>query len=282
MGGLLWVEVWFSSQHTTNNARPTRFGMLESTVTLFALVLTRLSGLLVTGGFAYGHASIPIKVRGLIAIALAMLVTPTLFGTFVPPPSTVIDLAWLMIAELSVGATLGVGLAVLLGGLELAGDVIDQQAGFALGQVFNPSSGGMSTQTGTFLVTVMTVVLLAVEPYGIEEQMLGGVLETFRVIPPGQAAFSPEIAETIVGLAHQGIVLAVKVAAPLIAVASLVTVALGFLGATVPQINVLVLGLAVRAAASLFVLVFTVGPAGDVLIGIATETIDGLVGMMLR
>lgn len=211
-----------------------------------------------------------------------MLVTPTLIGTIVPTPSTVFDLAWLLLAELAVGATLGMGIAILLGGLELAGDVIDQQAGVSLGQVFNPASGEMSTQTGSFLVTVMTIVLLAIEPFGIEEQMLSGVLETFRVVPPGQAAFSPEIAETLIGLAHQGIVLAVKVAAPLIAVASLVSVALGFLGATVPQVNVLVLGLAVRAAVSLIVLVFSIGPASDVVIEATTSLLENLTAMLLK
>lgn len=256
--------------------------MFEPTVTLFALVLTRLSGLLVTGGFVFGHGGIPVKIRGLIALSLAMLVTPTLLGTFVPPPSTVLDLAWLIVGELTVGATLGIGLAVLLGGLELAGDVIDQQAGFSLGQVFNPASGEMSTQSGTFLVTLMTVVLIAVEPFGIEEQMIRGVLETFRVIPPGEASFSPAIAEIIVGLGQQGIVLAVKVAAPLIAVASLVSVMLGFLGASVPQVNVLVLGLAVRAGVSLFVLMVCVGPASELVIDAADGVLSMLMGALLE
>ena len=248
--------------------------MFESTATLFALVLTRLSGLLVTGTFVFGHSGVPVKIRALVALALAMLVTPTLTGTFVPTPSTVFDLAWLVAGELAVGATLGVGLAALMGGLSLAGDVIDQQAGVSLGQVFNPASGDMTTQTGTFFVTVMTAVLLAVEPFGIEEQMVRGLLDTFETIPPGGASFSPSVAEVLISLGEQGIVLGLKVAAPLIAVASLVSITLGFLGASVPQVNVLVLGLAVRAAVSLFVLVFCIGPTGDLMIEAMTSALD--------
>lgn len=256
--------------------------MLESTITLFALVLTRLSGLLVTGTFVFGHSGVPVKVRGLIALALATLVTPTLFGSFVPTPSTAFDLGWLIVGELAVGAALGVGLAALMGGLSLAGDVIDQQAGVSLGQVFNPASGDMTTQTGTFLVTVMTVVLLAVEPFGIEEQMIRGLLDTFRTIPPGQATFSPTVAQLILALGEQGITLGLKIAAPLIAVASLVSVTLGFLGASVPQVNVLVLGLAVRAAVSLLVLVFCIGPTADLVIEAATSALEVLVSTLLE
>ena len=255
--------------------------MLESTATLFALVLTRLSGLLVTGAFVFGHTAVPVKIRGLIALTLAMLVTPTQLGTFVPPPSTVFDLAWLMLGELAVGAALGIGLAALMGGLSLAGDIIDQQAGTSLGQVFDPASGDMTTQTGTLFITVMTVVLLAVEPFGVEEQMIRGLLDTFTAIPPGSAAFSPTVAELLVGLGEQGIVLGLKVAAPLIAVASLVSVTLGFLGASVPQVNVLVLGLAVRAAISLFVLVFCMGPTADLMIEMATSVLAEIISALL-
>lgn len=254
--------------------------MLESVVTLFVLVLTRLSGLLVTGTLVFGHTGIPVKVRALIAIALAMLVTPMQIGTYVPPPSTFFDLAWLVVSELALGATLGLGLAIVFGGLSLAGDVIDQQAGFSLGQVFNPATGDMTTQTGTFLITVMTVVVLAIEPFGIEEQMIRGLLQTFRAVPPGQAAFSPTIAELLIGIGGQAVVLGLKVAAPVIAVGALVTVTLGILGASVQQINVLTLGLAIRAGVSLFVLVFTVGPASDLVIEASQSVLQTLADAM--
>ena len=70
-------------------------------------------------------------------------------------------------------------------------------------------------------------------------------------------------------------------AAPLIAVASLVSVALGFLGHTVPQINVLVLGLAVRAGVSLLLLALTVGPTGDVVLEMSGAALDTVAAVLM-
>ena len=254
----------------------------ESLLVVFALVLVRLSGLLVTGLWVMGSAAVPVRVRALCVFALGLLVTPTQIGVVVPTPSTVLDLAWVAATELAVGAAMGLGLTVVLGGLQLAGDVIDQQAGFSLGQVFNPQTGDMSSPTGTFLMTVATAALLAAEPFGVEERIVGGVLETFAAMPPGSAAFGPEAMQTIVSLGHQSLVLAVKVAAPLIAAASLVSVALGFLGHTVPQVNVLVLGLAVRAGVSLSLLAVTVGPMGDVAVEMSGDALDAVAAALTR
>ena len=253
----------------------------EAALVVFALVLVRISGLLVTGLWLFGTGTMPLQVRAFIAIALSLLVAPTQVGAMVAAPSTVLDLGWLVATELAVGAALGLGLTVLLGGLQLAGDVIDQQAGFSLGQVFNPASGEMNSPTSSFLTMVSTITLLAAEPFGVEERVVSGLLDTFVRMPPGQAAVGPTAVRTLVDLGHQSLVLAVRVAAPLIAVSSLVSVALGFLGHTVPQINVLVLGLAVRAGVSLLILALTLGPAGDVVLemsGAALEAMSGTLG----
>ena len=243
---------------------------------MFALVLTRLSGLLITGMWMFGSASLPPRVKALAALSLALLVTPTQIGTPVPAMSTVLDLAWVGATELAVGASLGLGLTILLGGLQLAGDVADQQAGFSLGQVFNPQTGDMSSPTGSFLMAVATAALMAAGPFGIEERIVSGLLDTFAAMPPGQAAVSAATLNTLSAIVAQSFVLAVKVAAPLIAAASLVSVALGFLGHTVPQINVLVLGLAVRAGVSLLLLAVSLGPAGDLVLELSVEAIDAV------
>ena len=248
----------------------------ESALVVFALVLTRVSGLLLTGLWMFGSASIPPRVKALAAFSLALLVTPTQLSAAVPTPSTVLDLGYLAAVELAVGASLGLGLTVLLGGLQLAGDVADQQAGFSLGQVFNPQTGDMTTPTGQLLTAVVTAALLAAEPFGVEERVVAGVLDTFEAMPPGRAAVSPAVVQTISDLVGQSLVLAVKVAAPLIAAAGLVSVALGFLGHSVPQVNVLVLGLAVRAAVSLLLLAVSMGPAGEVGLEMGLAAVDAV------
>ena len=267
--------------------------LLDATayVTLFGLVLVRLSSLMISGTWWFGHTAIPMQAKFGFALALSLLVAPTV-GMVVPPPSTMLDLLWLVLGEALVGAAAGLVVGTVLSGLQLAGDLIDQQAGTALGEVFNPASGDSMTPTGIFFVTVATAALLAAEPFGLEERLLGGVLESFDRLPPGRVTLPAEglagtatdghgrTAAILSGLVQQSAVLALRVAAPLLAVMAIVSITLGTLGATVPQINVLVLGFAIRAGASLIVVAISLSPAMDVTLQTAFAAVDEAIAMI--
>ena len=246
-------------------------------LTVFGLVLVRLSMVMVSGAWWFGHASIPMQAKVGLAFALSLLVVPTI-GWVIPPPSTMFDLLWLVLGEALVGGAAGLVVGTVLSGLQLAGDLVDQQAGTALGEVFNPASGDSMTLTGTFLVGVATAALLAAEPFGLEERLLAGVLESFFVLPPGQVAMpsgaSNELTAILSGLIQQAAVLALRVAAPLMALMAVVSITLGTLGATVPQINVLVLGFAIRAGAAMFIVAVSLSPAMDVTLHTAFAAVD--------
>ena len=252
-------------------------------LTVFGLVLVRLSSVLIAGSWWFGHAAIPIQAKAGLAFVLALLVTPTL-GWVLPPPSTLLDLLWMVLGEVLVGGTAGLAVAAVLSGLQLAGDLIDQQAGVALGEVFNPATGDSMTVTGTFLVSVSTAALLAAEPFGLEERLLAGLLDSFLSLPPGRVAMpsgdDPALLAALSGLIQQAAILGLRVAAPLMAVMALVSLTLGTLGATVPQVNVLVLGFAVRTAAALFVVMISLSPAMEVTLATAFEAVDHAMGLV--
>ena len=255
-------------------------------LTTLGLVLVRLSTIMVSGAWWFGQAAIPTQAKFGLAFCLALLVTPTL-GTIVPPPSTMLDLAWLVVGEAVVGGTAGLVVGAVLSGLQLAGDLIDQQAGIALGEVFNPATGDSMTVTGTFLIAVSTAALLAAEPFGLEERLLGGVLDSFRTLPPGSMVMpslgpvgSGGLTDVLAALVQQAAVLAIRVAAPLMAVMAIVSLTLGTLGATVPQVNVLVLGFAVRASVALAIIGLSLSPMMDVTLQTAFETVDTALGII--
>ena len=77
-------------------------------------------------------------------------------------------------------------------------------------------------------------------------------------------------------LMHQSLVLSIKVAAPLLAISALISISMGYLGHTVPQINVLVIGFPIRAMISLIVLVFTLSGAADIVVESIPSAIDQL------
>ncbi|MEM9700978.1 MAG: flagellar biosynthetic protein FliR [Planctomycetota bacterium] len=193
-----------------------------------------------------------------------------------PLPKTPASLARLSLGEFSIGFSLGLGILAVLAGLRLAGELIDQQIGTALGEVFNPALGGSASTAGQLMGLMGTAVLLTLPGVDGHLRLFGTLLDTFRTLPPGAGWASGEAWKTLAELAGAGVSLGLQVAAPTLAVMSLMSLTVGFLGRTVPQINVLSVGFPTRAAAGLFVLALTLSPATDVLVELLTSSLTAL------
>lgn len=272
-------------------------------VYVFVLVLIRLSGLMSTSPI-FGQASLPVRVRVMIVIALALMLTPVVqqtgslnVGRFdlnrdgflvneeVPPhlharlravaeslslseqsavpvkafahrfqlPPTLSGLAETVLAEFSLGFLLGMGVMVLMSGLQLAGQMIDQQLGLEFGSVVNPDLPQGAAVSGQMLFIAGGCVLLTMPPVNGHLLILSALVETFDALPVGEAVFFSGAGMMLSELVHKSLLLAVQVAAPILAAMSLVSLSLGYLGHSVPQINQMVVGFPIRSFAGLII-----------------------------
>ena len=88
---------------------------------------------------------------------------------------------------------------------------------------------------------------------GLESLFLA-VLNSFEHVPlPALSSFGPDLGmvSLIVGLLTAAFELALRVAAPLLALIFLQTIAMGYIAKTVPQVNILSLGFPIRIMAGL-------------------------------
>src|SRR5262245_3626493 len=102
---------------------------------LFTLVLARLSGLVMTAPI-FGSQDVPVQVRGFLAFALAILITPLQSASGFQPPEDLLNYAIVIAAELIIGLALGLGLMLLFSGIQLTGQIIAQMGGMSLADVF--------------------------------------------------------------------------------------------------------------------------------------------------
>ena len=130
--------------------------------------------------------------------------------------------------------------------------------------------------TGQFLFMFGTVLLLVMEPINGHLLLVGSLVETFQTLPVGEATISVSTVDLLSTLVHQSLVLGIRVAAPMLGVMSLVALTMGFLGHSVPQLNVLVIGFPVRASISLIVLALMLTATADIVVATVPETIDAL------
>lgn len=245
---------------------------------LFTLVLIRMSGLMAIGP-VFGQSVIPANARVMLVLVLSLLIVPTLpaHGSgvrAVPLSRTPLDYACAAAGELALGFALGLGVLTILSGLQVAGQLIDQQAGTALGGVFDPQSGFGSSPSSRILCLLGTTVFLCMPPIDGHLLMVAALVETFQTMPVGTAHVSPSAVELLRDLVHQSLVLGLQVAAPVLATMSLVALAMGFLGRTVSQMNLLVVGLPVRVLVTLVVLALTFTGASRALVEVVPATLD--------
>jgi flagellar biosynthesis protein FliR len=196
----------------------------------------------------------PVPMRQAVAVSA--------FSSYFVAPETMTELLSDIFTEFTLGFLLGLGVTVFLAGLQLSGQLIDQQLGLEFGAVVNPDlQGGASISSQTFFL-LGGICLLVMTPLNGHLMMLSALFETFEAMPVGDGFLFTEAHVLFTELVQKSLLLAVQVAAPIMATMGLVTISMGFLGHSVPQINQLVVGFPVRSLAGMLVLTLTLSGTG--------------------
>lgn len=214
----------------------------------FSLVFARVTGIfLLTPILTSG--TIPMRVRAMLAVSFAAASYP-----FVPAgvlPQTVGDvwvLAPMLVGELAVGFVLGLFAQLPLVAVQMAGYIMGYQMGLAIAQAYNPE---LDTESGVigqllFFLAAMTFALV-----GGLEIMFIALATTFETIPIGGLTGWTVPIDPVVGLLHAGFELALRLSMPIMAVVMLILLAIGFATKTMPQINVMTVGFAMKILAGI-------------------------------
>jgi flagellar biosynthetic protein FliR len=222
---------------------------------LFVLVLARTGALLLTAPL-FGHLGVPRQVRGLLAVALAVVVTPLQAGR---APTVVHDLVGLTILvtnEMLVGMLLGMGVRLLFTAVQLAGQLISQLSGMSLADVFSP---GFDADVPVFSQLLFFLSLAVMMCLGGHRMVVEALLDTFVVLPPGQAQLGSGYVDVLSTILTESLELGIRAGAPLITALLLSTLVLGLVTRTLPQINIIAIGFGLNALLTLGLLFLTLG-----------------------
>jgi flagellar biosynthetic protein FliR len=222
---------------------------------IFTLVLSRVSGLLMTAPI-YGTTEVPARIRGLLAFSLALLITPLQTLKLANPPQTLIDFALLVGGEILVGVTIGVGITILFSGVQVAGQVISQMSGLQMADVYNPGFDSSVSVFSQLLFYVALGVFVIIDGH---RRVMGALLDTFSWLPPGGSGMPETVTETLTTLIAQSFVLGVRAAAPAMAALLVATLILGLISRTLPQLNIMTLGFGLNSLITLGAICLSIG-----------------------
>ncbi len=229
----------------------------EGKVTLFTLVLSRVSGLVTTAPLL-STPEAPVPFRALLAATLAMLIAPTQWNADLPELGSLVNFLVFVGSEVVIGLCLGLGLMILFSGIQLAGELIGRMGGLMLSDVFDPSMGASVPLLSRLLFLLATAVFVLI---GGHRMVMAGLLDTFQAIPLGSCAVPVSMTATFVELASQSFALGLRAAMPAVTALLLALLVMGLISRTMPQLNILAVGFGLNAILTFGVLFLSVGAA---------------------
>lgn len=240
------------------------------------LILARVLSFLTTAP-VFNRRNVPALAKVGLGFFISLMVLSRV------PDVTLYDTAgfvFALVAEVAVGLAAGALTDWLFLSLTMGGQLMDQQAGFGTAAIFDPSMSLQLSLLSTLLLYLALFLMLQLNAHHV---LVMGVVRSFEVVPPGHATLSTALLPLALRTITAAFGLFMRVAAPVVAVVMLTDITLGMVGRTVPQLNVLMLGLPVKAATAMLVFA-AVSPAlmgiGDSLMAEIELGLLGWIGVM--
>ena len=220
----------------------------EQQVAGFFLVLARVSPLFVLAPL-FSSNLLPARVRGIVAVALAIGLAPVVATQTIPMETFTI--AGLIGKELLVGAGFAFTIGALFAALSVAGTFLDTSIGFSFGSIIDPISGSSAAVLAQLYALIGVLIFIAI---GGDAWVIQGLARTYELVPlssaPALGSLTSGVLAAFVGI----FAAAIQVAGPVLLALILTDAAFGMVSRVVPQLNVFAVGFAAKIVVGLLVL----------------------------
>jgi flagellar biosynthesis protein FliR len=234
----------------TVNELMARFG--EQHVAAFFLVLARIGPLFLLAPL-FSSKLLPARVRGIVAVALAIGMTPVV-SKGVTLPLGAFDIGALIVKEALIGAAFAFSIGALFAAISAAGTLLDTSIGFSYGSLVDPVTGNQSTVLAQLYGMVGTMVFIVI---GGDGWVVRGLARTYDLVGLDQA---PDLGRLVGAMdaTFAGIMTsALEVAGPVMLALILTDAAFGVVSRVVPQLNVFAVGFPAKVVVGLLLVAAT-------------------------
>ncbi len=243
---------------------------------LFELIFMRMSGFLLFNPLL-GRSNLPAMVKTGMALVLSILVFGTA-GTGVPQPDTLVELAFRLLLELGIGLVLGFVMRVVFSVVQIGGEVIDTQMGMTMAQIYDASSQANLSVTASLLNILLILDFFAENGHYTLMRLL---TTSGELVPYGAAALGDGVYAYVIELFLGCMLLAVKLAMPILAAELLGEVGMGVLMKAIPQINAFVINIELKVIIGLLLFFLLLTPINEFLLELESGMLSEL-GRILR
>lgn len=250
-----WIATWYTNQ-----------------LVLGFLVLARLGSML--AAMPALSSTLPRHLKLLIPAAMTVLVLPSISEVYSSTQfNGFADFFIALILEGCVGFLIGIVIQLLFVGIQVGGELISQASGLQLGESASLGNSVSGSIVSALVGVFVTAMLFA---SGGHRLIVKVVLESFREIPLGEIGMQRKWIDLLIEDLSQVVIAGFQFAAPVIAILLLTNLLTGLVSRTLPQINLLAVGLSLNALALVAGLSVTIGSAGWLFQSELVRAIEGL------
>ena len=211
----------------------------------FALVLMRTAGLCASAPLL-GSRPVPARVRLALALGLSLALFSAAGAPAAPLPTHLVALAGAALRETLLGLAAGLGARLALEAATTAGHLAGLSMGLGYGALVDPFHGAESTALSQLLSFGALGAAIAL---GLHREAVAWLAYSLRALPPGAAVDFRSLFWGVALQATVSLALAVRLAFPVLAAATLGHLVLGGAGRLAPQLNLSSVGFSVSLLA---------------------------------
>jgi flagellar biosynthetic protein FliR len=239
----------------------------------FILVLTRISIVLFMLPI-FGTAMLP----NLVKAGMALTISFALFTVVRPDPNlfpeSLLSSLNLIVSEVIFGLVIGLTIRLFFAAIQLGGQLIGFQMGFAISNVLDPESGAQTPIVAHMGYWIAVLIFLLLNGHHI---LLKTLADSFSVVEVGSFGFRDGLFHKILDVSGDMFSIAIKFGAPTIAALLFTSAAFGIVAKLVPQMNILIVAFPLKIVVGLFFF----GLSLRVLLYLVEQYVGGL-GSMLK
>lgn len=182
----------------------------------------------------------------------------------------------LCMKEVITGLTLGYITNLIFFSAKLGGQLIDTQIGFSMINMFDPTTGTNVTVIENLLYWLSMMLYFAVDGHHV---LIRALIDSFSAIPLGTYVLSEATFYLILKAFVTFFSLGLKIAIPLILIILIADIVMGLVSRTVPQLNIMILGLPVKLIVGLTALSLALPILGKLIISVFNQYPDLIKGL---
>jgi flagellar biosynthetic protein FliR len=264
------------------------FNFNEEEVLTFFAVLVRYSVMLSVLPII-GDRYVPNMIKILLSLVVSLALFPSLINSgFVRPGdaqqwgASAGGIAGTMTVEVMFALILGYTARMAFEAVSFGGNLMGNFMGFAMASTFDPNQGSQTQVVAEIQMALATLLFLALDGHHL---MLRAALSSYQIVGVGGmglgAGVNGSLAQRLMELSSMVIRTGIQISAPVALAVFGVNVVFGVMSKAMPQLNILVLSIAVSGVVGLIVMFFSLGEFQAVAGDLFSKVGDWMNGVML-